>query len=231
MTFDNRNAIIWQKETTMNLKEKRQKALVDYIQLIYTLETSLYSMKDSILSAPSLKGDPNDFKLSSFELMFTSIYAVQQQYKRTYSSLKEFLNQAIEFDQKYQLNIPDIKTIQSKIAAIDSNVSILNQCMTVSPVMIMTSENLRSSCNLYDKYMDVVTDNMISISQHIDITPYDYRAYFKDSIYQYVNNLKFLMDFTSGSGYSLVSMRNCSVINALDDNTWTEDISQHYPKQ
>jgi len=215
----------------MNLKEKRLKALKDYIQLIYTLETSLYSMKESILSAPSLKGDPNDFKLSSFELMFTSIYAVQEQYKRTYSSLKECLNQAIDFDQKYQLNSPEIKNIQSKIAAIDSNVAILNQYIVISPIIIMTSDNLRSSINLYDQYMDVVTDNTLSISQQIDVPLYDYRAYFKDSIYQYVNNLKFLMDFTSGNGYSLVSMRNCSVINALDDDTWSEDITHHYPKQ
>lgn len=231
MTFDNRNAIIWTKEFMMNLKEKRQKALRDYIQLIYTLETDLYSMKDAILSAPSLKGNPNDFNQSSFELMFTSIYSVQEQYKRTYSSLKEFLHKAIEFNQTYKLNDhSEIKVIQSKITEIGGNVIKLNEYVKVSPIMLITRDNLMSSINLYDQYMNVVTDNMLSLSQQIDITSYDYRTYFKDKLYQSVKNLKFLMDFTSGSGYSLVSMRNCSIINALDDDKWNEDIINHYPK-
>lgn len=231
MTFDNRNAIIWTKEITMTLKEKRLKALRDYTQLLYTLEDYLFSRKDIVLKSPSLKGDPNDFELSSFELMFTSIYAVQEQYKRTYAILKEFLNKAIEFNRIYGLNDPAInESIQAKIVQVDNNVIKLNQIPTVAPVMDMTSDNLRRSIHDYDYYMDGISDIFMSLIDKIDINQYDYRLYFKDDFYKYVSKLRFLMDFTSGNGYNLVSMRNTSIINALDDETWNEDISQHYPK-
>ena len=216
----------------MNLKEKRLKALRDYIQLLYTLEDYMFSRKDIVLKSPSLKGDPNDFELSSFELMFTSIYAVQEQYKRTYAILKEFLNKAIEFNRTYGLNDLAInEAIQSKIIQVDNNVIKLNQMPTIAPIMEMTSDNLRTVINDYDYYMDVVSDVFMSLIDKININQYDYRLYFKDEFYKYVSKLRFLMDFTSGNGYNLVSMRNCSIMNALDDETWDEDISQHYPKQ
>lgn len=231
MTFDNRNAIIWTKETPMNLKEKRLKALRDYIQLLYTLEDYMFSRKDIVLKSPSLKGDPNDFELSSFELMFTSIYAVQEQYKRTYAILKEFLNKAIEFNRIYGLNEPTInEAIHAKIAEIDNNIVKINKIPTMAPTMEMTSDNLRTSIYDYNSYMDVVSDMCMSLIEKININQYDYRLYFKDDFYKYVSKLRFLMDLTSGNGYQLVSMRNTSIINALEDETWNEDISQHYPK-
>jgi hypothetical protein len=232
LTFDNRNAIIWTKEIAMNLKEKRLKALRDYIQLLYTLEDYLFSKKDIVLNSPSLKGEPNNFELTSFELIYTSIYAVQDQYKRTYAILKEFLNKAIEFNRIYGLNDPAVnESIQAKIAQVDNNVIKLNQVPTIAPIMEMTSDNLRTVINDYDYYMDGVSDVFMSLIDKIDINQYDYRLYFKDDFYKYVSKLRFLMDFTSGNGYNLVSMRNCSIINALNDDTWVEDISQHYPKQ
>jgi hypothetical protein len=45
-----------------------------------------------------------------------------------------------------------------------------------------------------------------------------------------LKKIKFLMVFTSCCGYSLVSIRNCFVINALDDDNWIEDVYQYYPK-
>jgi len=216
----------------MHLKLKRQKAFIDYIQLIYQLEAYLYAEKDTILNAPSLKGDPNDFQLTSFELIFTSIYAIQEKYKSNYSMLKHFLEKAVTFNDDYKLGfIKEIEDIQTKIVDIDTRSITMQNTVHIKPTIVVTGNNFRASVEFYDAYTNSISEIAISAGQQIDLAKFNYRKYFKDDFYKYVKKLKFLMDLTASSGYSLVNMRNCSVINALNDDTWIENISKHYPRK
>lgn len=216
----------------MHLKEKRQKAFLEYIQLISQLEESLYSFKDTVLQAPSIKGDPNDFQLTSIELIFASIYSIQEKYKRNYSILKEFLEKAIFLNDTYQLNFThEIDDITIKITDIEQKLLVIQKVREISPPIEPTEANFRSSVAIYDNYIEEVSELSLPLLNLIDVSMFDYRAYLKDDFYKYVKKLKVLMNLTAGSGYNLVSMRNCSVINALDDESWNEDIQKHYPQK
>lgn len=215
----------------MHLKVKRQQAFIDYIQLIYKLEDYLYAAKDTVLDAPSLKGDPNDFQLTSFELIFTSIYAIQEKYKRNYAMLGNFLEKGLEFNDRYQLGfVKEIEDVKQALINIKQKALLMQTTVVIEPIIMITSNNFRSAVEFYDTYTNTIFEIAINATQQIDPNKFNYRKYFKDDFYKYVKKLKFLMDLTSGSGYSLVNMRNCSVINALDDDHWIEDISKHYPK-
>lgn len=230
MTFFNDCVKVLPNEVAMTLKEKRQKAFLEYINIIFEIEPLLYSYKNIVLQAPSLQGDVNNFGLSSFELIFTSISAVQEKYKKNYEILKDFLEKAIFFHDKYKLNfVKEIDDIKSKINEISSKLDEIKKIKKTAPIMEINEKNFRESVDIYDNYINEIFDIVLTIKQKIDISKFDYRIYFKDGFYKYMKMLDFLTDLTAGSGHSLVNMRTCSVINALDDENWVEDITTHYP--
>jgi hypothetical protein len=216
----------------MKLKEKRQLAFLEYLKTACSLERYFYESRHKILNTPSLKGDVNSEKLSSFELIFMSIYEIQQNYKKNYSFLIHFLEQLLMMNKKYDLGFfIEIEDIKIKINEINTKLSEINVIDTLNPKVDVTAQNLRDSIFIYNEYTNEVFTFVVESQSKVNIDQFNYRKYFKDDFYKNMKTLKQLTDISRNSRCSLVFMRVSSIINALDDKNPVFQLADHFPKK
>jgi len=201
----------------MNLKDKRRKAFVEYIETIYKIENLLHSEKDKILKVPSIYNvlDDNIDKLSIFDLLFSSIQQIKRNYITRYSLLTEFLEQGIYFNKKYKLGyIKEIDTIKNKINEIKEKSIILKNEPTISPYDKFKDVHIKEVIEFYDEYVGEI--QQIILHAHIHLTEYNfnYRKYFKDGFLKYIKKLNILIDLTSGSYNRIINMQTYHITSS-----------------
>ena len=97
--------ILPSKETTyqMKLKQKRQIALTNFVNLIYTLDDCFQNNVEHILIKEAIDlEDENDPHISTVEHIYNSIYNVYYGFAITYNHLTKMLDAAIKFNEKYK---------------------------------------------------------------------------------------------------------------------------------
>lgn len=223
----------------MTLKDKRKIAFLDFLKTVYTIEELLYSYKDTIFQMPAIpsnKEHDDDYdKLSYFELVFISVYKVQQKYIKVYSLLVNCLKKASELNKKYKLGyLDEITTLDSRISKIEKNVEILKKIPVIQPAMIISEDNLRFITDEYDKFYANVLEIIMTCRFNVNVSSFNYRKYFKDDFYTYMKGLVILLDLTTGSLGEVVKMDSYTIIGQLNgdyDDVQQTIIEDYYPKK
>jgi hypothetical protein len=201
----------------MNLKEKRKKAFLEYIYIIYKIEEIFYADRDTILRTPSINNNLSDNikSLSLFDLIFSSIHKIKKHYISRYSLLINFLEEGIRLNKKYKLGyISEIKDIDNKIYEIKNKLIIMNNIHTVSPYEQFNND-IKEIIILYEEYISSVNELMYSAKINISDYDFDYRKYFKDDFYKNIKKLNILMDLITGSNETLVNIKIYDELNNI----------------
>lgn len=201
----------------MNLKEKRKKAFLEYIDTIYKIEEILYSEKEKFLSFPSsfhvLHGNLDN--LSTFDLVFASIHQIKDNYISTYYLLTEFLNKALFFNKKYNLGyIKEIEDVQNKIIKINERVTLLKNIQSLNPEDKFKNSDIKVVIEFYDEYLNDIFELMLTLNININKYNFNYRKYFKDGFLKYIKKLNILIDLTSGSYNRIINMQTYHITSS-----------------
>lgn len=205
----------------MNLKDKRKKAFLEYIDTIYKVEKIFYIERENILSIPSINNDLNfNIKsLSLFDLIFSSIHKIKNHYISRYSLLINFLEEGIRLNKKYKLGyITEINDINNKINEIKNKLIIINEFSTISPYDRFKDTDIKGIILLYEEYTSSVYELMYSARMNISDYDFDYRKYFKDDFYKHIKKLNILMDLITGSYDTIVNIKIYDEMKELDED-------------
>lgn len=205
----------------MNLKDKRKKAFLEYIETIYKIEEVLYAEKEKFLNVPSLFKvlNGNLDNLSTFDLIFASIHQMKDNYISTYYLLTEFLNKALLFNKKYNLGyIKEIDDVQDKIIEIKERVIELKSIPALDPYNKFKDADIKLVIEFYDEYANDIFELMLTLNINLSKYNFNYRKYFKDGFLKYIQKLNILIDFTSGSYNRIINMQTYHIMSSEEDS-------------
>jgi len=205
----------------MKLKDKRKKAFLEYIDIIYKIEEIFYIERESILSVPSINNDLKvDIKsLSLFDLIFTSINKIKNHYISRYSLLINFLEEGIRFNKKYKLGYTtEINEINNKINEIKNKLISLNEFQIISPYDKFKDTDIKFVIEFYEEYISDVQGITFSARIKINNYDFDYRKYFKDDFYRHIKKLNILMDLITGSHETIVNIAIYYAMKEFDED-------------
>lgn len=220
----------------MKLKEKRQKAMIDYLNLIYDLEITIQSFSEEIYSIPSIQEESND-NPTSFELIFQTIGEIQYRHGWSYNILIGMLETAIELNRTYKLgySLEFDDNIRIRIEAMKEK-AFFGKPLISRPVMERTPENLKSSIALFEQMKGIALRFTEEARKHIDLNTFDYRLWFVDDFHKSVWSINSHVDLMKNTKTITATERCSALLDYLDKEEFdfgllpsTEFFEEHYP--
>lgn len=220
----------------MKLKQKRQKAMIEYLNLIHDLEITIQSFSEEIYSIPSIQEKPNETP-TSFELIFQTIAEIQYRHAWSYNILIGMLEEAIELNRTYELgySLEFDDNIRIRIEAMKEK-AFFGVPLISRPVMERTPENLKSSIELLEQMKSIALRFTEETRKHIDLKTFDYRVWFLDDFHKSVWSINSHVDLMKNTKTITATEKCSTLLDYLDKEAFdfgilpsTEFIEEHYP--
>lgn len=224
-------------EYQMKLKQKRQIALTNFVNLIYTLDDCFQNNVEHILIKEAIDlEDENDPHISTVEHIYNSIYNVYYGFAITYNHLTKMLDAAIKFNEEYKLEYSQEfqDTLKTRMEAMTAK-SFFGRTYT-NPILDATNENLRAAIVTLDAYLGFASMFTKNARTLIDKSLFDYKILTYDKLFIEVDFIEKTLDMTRFAKLEKHAEKFNAVRTELfrddeDDFDFTFMIKDHYPSE